>query len=74
MPLGEKKKEKRGLLEFLVSCWIFYPLLPMRLLLGEGSASLFDFHVDSTFLSQDFDFQCNRPRFSGTILEHAFRY
>ena len=73
MLLGKTKREKKNS-RFLVSYCIFYHLLPARLLLGEGPASLFDFYVDSTFLSQDFDSQYNQLQFSGTIVACASRY
>lgn len=50
--LGGKQRRKKMMLEFQVSYWIFPLLLLLRLLLGEGSPSLFDVFVDPTSFSQ----------------------
>ena len=71
MLMGVNKKGKHdGTPRFLLG--------PLRFassedVLGEGSPSLFDFFVESTFFSPKvFDFWCDQPQSSGSILAYAF--
>ena len=68
--MGVNKGKHDGTPSFLLGP---FPFASSEDVLGEGSPSFFDFFVESTFFSPKvFDFRCNQPQFSETILAYAF--
>lgn len=76
MLLGENKGEKKN--GAGNSCFFLdlHPPASPEVTCGGKVLHLYlAFFVDSTFFSpKGFDFHCNQPQFSGTILEYAFHY